>query len=63
MIEAGDVKAVLVGHDYVNDFCGNMFGIKSLQWRRCRLPCLWSRRTKSSKYVHPYRLMKEDGMV
>ena len=27
MLEAGDVKAVFVGHDHVNDFCGNMFGI------------------------------------
>jgi hypothetical protein len=27
MLEAGDVKAVFVGHDHVNDFCGNVLGI------------------------------------
>ncbi|KAK9280504.1 hypothetical protein L1049_014196 [Liquidambar formosana] len=28
MVEAGDVKAVFTGHDHVNDFCGELTGIK-----------------------------------
>ncbi|KAI8572980.1 hypothetical protein RHMOL_Rhmol01G0243300 [Rhododendron molle] len=27
MVEAGDVKAVFVGHDHLNDFCGELTGI------------------------------------
>ncbi len=27
LLEAGDVKATFVGHDHVNDYCGNFFGI------------------------------------
>ncbi|KAI3971612.1 hypothetical protein MKW92_049909 [Papaver armeniacum] len=27
MVESGDVKAVFVGHDHVNDFCGELTGI------------------------------------
>lgn len=27
MVEAGDVKAVFIGHDHVNDFCGELTGI------------------------------------
>uniref|UniRef100_A0A1D1Y8C7 Putative inactive purple acid phosphatase 29 n=1 Tax=Anthurium amnicola TaxID=1678845 RepID=A0A1D1Y8C7_9ARAE len=27
MVEAGDVKAVFVGHDHINDFCGQLTGI------------------------------------
>ncbi|KAF7154269.1 hypothetical protein RHSIM_Rhsim01G0181700 [Rhododendron simsii] len=27
MVEAGDVKAVFIGHDHVNDFCGELIGI------------------------------------
>ncbi|KAH7519372.1 hypothetical protein FEM48_Zijuj08G0029100 [Ziziphus jujuba var. spinosa] len=28
MVEAGDVKAVFTGHDHLNDFCGELTGIK-----------------------------------
>ena len=28
LAEAGDVRAVLVGHDHVNDFCGEMAGVQ-----------------------------------
>jgi hypothetical protein len=28
MVEAGDVKAAFVGHDHLNDFCGNLTGIQ-----------------------------------
>ncbi|KAF0924411.1 hypothetical protein E2562_010078 [Oryza meyeriana var. granulata] len=28
MVEAGDVKAAFIGHDHVNDFCGNLNGIQ-----------------------------------
>ncbi|XP_072967178.1 probable inactive purple acid phosphatase 29 [Typha angustifolia] len=28
MVEAGDVKAVFVGHDHLNDFCGKLIGIQ-----------------------------------
>ncbi|KAJ9562382.1 hypothetical protein OSB04_007542 [Centaurea solstitialis] len=27
LVEAGDVKAVFIGHDHVNDFCGQLTGI------------------------------------
>ena len=27
LVEAGDVKAVFVGHDHLNDFCGKLTGI------------------------------------
>lgn len=27
MLESGDVKAVFIGHDHVNDFCGDLMGI------------------------------------
>lgn len=27
MVEAGDVKAAFVGHDHINDFCGELTGI------------------------------------
>ncbi|KAI3888867.1 hypothetical protein MKX03_036051 [Papaver bracteatum] len=27
MVESGDIKAVFVGHDHVNDFCGELTGI------------------------------------
>ena len=27
LLEAGDVKATFVGHDHVNDFCGQHYGI------------------------------------
>ncbi|KAE9463163.1 hypothetical protein C3L33_04916, partial [Rhododendron williamsianum] len=27
LVEAGDVKAVFIGHDHVNDFCGELTGI------------------------------------
>lgn len=26
-VEFGDVKVIFVGYDYVNDYCGNYFGI------------------------------------
>lgn len=28
LVEAGDVKATFVGHDHVNDYCGNLLGIQ-----------------------------------
>ncbi|KAL1157265.1 hypothetical protein V6Z11_A08G144500 [Gossypium hirsutum] len=28
MVEAGEVKAVFIGHDHLNDFCGQMTGIQ-----------------------------------
>lgn len=28
MVEAGDVKAVFVGHDHLNEFCGKLTGIQ-----------------------------------
>ncbi|XP_045789744.1 probable inactive purple acid phosphatase 29 isoform X2 [Trifolium pratense] len=28
LVEAGDVKAVFVGHDHLNDFCGNLLDIQ-----------------------------------
>lgn len=28
LFSARDVKALLVGHDHINDFCGDLFGIK-----------------------------------
>uniref|UniRef100_A0A6N2LIR5 Calcineurin-like phosphoesterase domain-containing protein n=1 Tax=Salix viminalis TaxID=40686 RepID=A0A6N2LIR5_SALVM len=28
MVEAGDVKAVFIGHDHLNDFCGELTGIQ-----------------------------------
>lgn len=27
MVEAGDVRAAFVGHDHINDFCGNLTGV------------------------------------
>lgn len=28
LVEAGDVKATFVGHDHVNDYCGDLLGIQ-----------------------------------